>query len=536
VPSYHQLTFRRGMVDRARFAPDGQTVVYSARWEGKPSEVFTARLDLAEAQALSLAQNAEVEALHGGEALIHYEDGRLARMPLVGGTPRDVAENLGDADWGSTGDMAVIRSQPLPKARFWLEYPIGKTLLESPEERPLRQLRVSPGGDHVAFIVGQFGASGGDVVVVDRSGHRTVLSTGWMEVDGLAWSPDGREVWFTAGGPARSGIGSWGTLKELRAVSLAGRERLLLRMAGDLTLRDVFRDGRALVSHGRPRGESRGKLAGDEKERDLTYLDGTATVGISADGRAVLFQECAQAGGPQNTVYLRRVGDSSPIRLGEGWAVALSPDGRHAIASSNAYQSGSRLLLLSAGAEPPRELPRGTLDRVGWAWWTPDGQRVTFHGSEKDRPLRSYILQPPDGQPQPISPEGTRCVTPGYGWAPCFHVQEDKGRPVRIWDLYPLDGGETRPAPWIGQEEALIAWSPDGRHAFVAGWIQPPLRVFRVDVATGHREPWLDVSPPDLAGVNALNFFVAALTPDGRYYAYGYLRTLSDLFLVEGLR
>ncbi len=537
VPSYHQLTFRRGVVGRARFAPDGQTVVYSARWEGKPSEVFAARLDLAEAQALSLAQNAEVDGLHGGEALIHYPDGRLARMPLVGGTPRDVAENVDDADWGPTGDIAAIRSRLLPKARSWLEYPIGKTPLESPVERPLRAPRVSPGGDRVALILGTFGASGGDVVVVDRGGRRTVLSTGWMDVSGLAWSPDGGEVWFTAGGSARGGASSSGTLKELHAVSLAGRERLLLRMAGDLTLRDVFRDGRVLVSHGRTRGESRGKLAGDEKERDLTYLDGTHTVGISADGRAVLFREGAQAGGPQNAVYLRRVGESSPIRLGEGGALALSPDGRRSIAASgNFFESGSRLVLLSAGTDPPRELPRGTLDSIGWAWWTPDGRRVVFGGAEKDRGGRFYILQPPDGQPRPISPEGTGCTTPGQVWVPCFRFQEDQGRLIRISELRSLDGGETRPAPWIGPDDSVIAWSPDGRHAFVAGSEQPSFRVFRVEVATGRREPWLDTSPPDPAGVDAPAWVRAALSPDGRYYAYGYTRTLSDLLLVEGLR
>lgn len=279
---------------------------------------------------------------------------------------------------------------------------------------------------------------------------------------------------------------------------LGGRERLLLRMAGD-----------------------------------LTYLDGTFMAGISADGRAVLFQESGQAGGPQTTSYLRRVGDSGPIRLGEGWAVALSPEGRRAIAGTG-DQRRSRLVLLSAGAEPPRELSRGTVDSTDWAWWTPDGRRVVFSGREKDRAWRSYILQPPDGQPQPISPEGTRCVTPGYGWVPCG--REEKGGSVRVWELRSLDGGATRPAPWIGRDDFVIAWSPDGSHAFVAEESEPPFRVFRVDVTTGRREAWLDSSPPDPAGVDRVGWALAVLTPDGRYYAYSYLRTLSDLLLVEGLR
>jgi hypothetical protein len=457
-------------------------------------------------------------------------------MPLVGGTPRDVAENVDDSDWGSTGDIAVIRSQPLPKARFWLEYPIGKTLLESSSERSPREPRASPAGDRVALIEGLNEGSGTAVVVVDRGGQRTILSSGWTEVSGLAWSPDGREVWFTAGG--RGGVGSAGTLKELHAVSLAGRERLLLRMAGDLTLRDVFRDGRALLSHGRMRIESRGRLAGDEKERDLTYLDGTLTVGISADGRAVLCQECGQAGGPQCTSYLMRVGDASPIRLGEGWAVALSPDGRRAIAGSGSVGQ-VRLTLLSAGAEPPRQLSQVTLDYLGWAFWTPDGQRVIFYGTDKDRVSRSYILQPPDGQPQPISPEGTECRPARDGWAFCWHRQEDEGRVVPFGELRSLDGGETRPMSWIRPDACCnvpVAWSTDGRHVFVAGRVEPPFRVFRVDLATGRREPWLETSPPDAAGVDQVNVLGAALTPDGRYYAYSYFRTLSDLFLVDGVR
>jgi len=535
VPSYRQLTFRRGAVDKARFAPDGQTVVYSARWDGKPSDVFTTRLDLVEAQVLSLVSGAGLAAVHGGEVLISGDDGRLARVSLVGGTPREVADTFVDADWGPTGDIALVRwraASPLP--RYALEYPIGRTLVESDSEHPLGDVRVSPDGNRVAVVVGQFGARGGEVVVVDRAGRRTALTAGWMEIHGIAWSPGGQEVWFTAGGPARGGVTSWGMLKELRAVSLGRRERLLLRMAGDLTLQDVFRDGRVLVSHGRVRGEARGKLAGDEKERDLIYLDGTLPVGMSADGRSLLFQECAQAGGPRGTAYLRRVGDPSPIRLGEGTALALSPDGRRAVvAVGNLYQSGSRLVLLSAGAEPPQELPRGNLDAVGWAWWMPDGQSVLFQGQERNHPQRMFVQRVPDGQPQPFSPEGTWCSHPGDRWAACFHLGEDKGALVRAWELRSLDGHETLPAPWIGSSERLRAWDPDRRSAFLVAEGQLPLRVLRADVATGRRQPWFETSLPDPAGIDPIH---TILTPDGRHYAYGYLRTLTDLFLVDGLR
>src|SRR5579862_997846 len=40
-PTYRQLTFRRGSIRSARFAPDGQTILYSAAWQGSPVDVFT---------------------------------------------------------------------------------------------------------------------------------------------------------------------------------------------------------------------------------------------------------------------------------------------------------------------------------------------------------------------------------------------------------------------------------------------------------------------------------------------------------------
>jgi hypothetical protein len=70
----------------------------------------------------------------------------------------------------------------------------------------------------------------------------------------------------------------------------------------------------------------------------------------------------------------------------------------------------------------------------------------------------------------------------------------------------------------------------------VADFWQPPFRVFRVDTVSGRREPWLDTSPPDPAGIRPDWTQSGTLTPDGRHYVYSYSRTLNDLFLVEGLR
>jgi eukaryotic-like serine/threonine-protein kinase len=542
VPSYKQLTFRRGAVDHAFFAPDGQTVVYGARWDGGPAEVLSTRLDLPEFQSLSLARGARPQGVHGGELLVLHDDERLARIPLVGGTARDVGEGVVAADWGASGDVAVVRIRWFENERVWryrLEYPIGVTLLDSPRARPLREVRISPRGDRLALVVGVSGSNGGDVVLLDRGGRRTAVSPGWMEVQGLAWSSGGDEVWFTGGGPSRGGTGIVGATKALSALSLSGRERLLLRAAGDLTLLDVSPDGRALMAHGRTRMEARGRLAGDSAERDLTYLDGTIPMGISADGRAVLFQEAGQAGGPKNSSFLLRVGDAGPVRLGEGMAVALSPNGRLAVIQmGDFHQSGNRLLLLSAGTEPPRELPRGAIDAYGGAAWLPDGERLIVSGAEKGREGRLYVQRVPDGDLRPISPEGwVLGGTPSTHWVPCFGVQPDeRGRQMRAWQLCSVDGGSPRRAPWVVGEVVVLAWSGDERHALVADFLQPPFRVFRVDTASGQREPWLDTSPPDPAGIRAEWTQGGTLTPDGRHYVYSYSRTLNDLFLIEGLK
>src|SRR5206468_8159563 len=105
---------------------------------------------------------------------------------------------------------------------------------------------------------------------------------------------------------------------------LSGRERLLARVTGGLTLQDVAADGRVLLTHDTTR---RGILAlapGEQKERDLSWLDWSLVRDLSPDGKTVLFDESGDGAGAAYAVGLRKTDGSPAVRLGEGAASALS--------------------------------------------------------------------------------------------------------------------------------------------------------------------------------------------------------------------
>ncbi len=429
-------------------------------------------------------------------------------------------EGVQAADYAPDGAaLAVLRTAD---GTSRLEFPIGRTLYETASGY-LSHPRVSPRGDLVAFLEHPMrGSDAGSVAVVGADGVPRVLSAGWTTVRGLAWSPDGGEVWFTAA--------SVGGARSLHAVSLSGRRRLVLRVPGALTLHDVSRDGRVLLAHEHAREGIAGVSPGDKTERDLSWHDWSRPVDLTADGTTFLFDETGEGGGASYAVYLRATDESPAVRLGDGHALALSPDGKWAL--STPQSEPAQLVLLPTGAGTPREIPTGAFDAVLRAAWLPGEERLLFSANEPGRALRLYVQAVEGGTPRAITPENT-----GADWA----VSPDGLRVAAVnargeLVAYPVDGGgEPAPIPGAAAGDSPVRFSPEGRSLYVlarGGGVA--CEIDRLELATGRREAWKTIAPPDPVGVYGIPRLL--LSADGGSYVYAYVRLLDDLYLVDGLR
>jgi serine/threonine protein kinase len=533
-PAYRQLTFRRGSIRSARFAPDGQTILYSAAWQGNPTDVFTARpeapesrsMGLSHTQLMSVSSLAELAVLLDSKAIGTWVNmGTLARAPLAGGAPRDVLEQVQWADWGPDGSsLAVVRDFG---GKNQLEYPIGKPLYETGGW--VGHPRVSPKGDLIAFLDHPTqGDDAGSVAIVDLKRNKKVLTGEWFTVQGLAWSPDGNEVWFTAS--------KTGTDRTLYAVTRDGKERMVLRLPGALMLLDIAKDRRVLLMRASWRRELMGVTDSDSKEHELSWLDYSYPADLSADGKSLLFDEeggggalsYSKSGGLSYAVYLRKTDGSPAVLLGEGGARALSPDGKWVVAVTQ--DSPTQLKLLTTGAGEPKELTKDNVNR-GFAHWFPDGKRVLFSGNEPGKGVRLYVFELASGKSQAITPEGVNgtrfVISPDSQWVAGIGPDQ-KGY------LYSVVGGEPRLINGLNPGEQPITFSSDGRSLYIYQPGELPARVDRLDLQTGQRVRWKELMPSDPAGVE--NIGPILLTPDAKNCVYGYHRMLADLYLVEGLK
>ncbi len=444
----------------------------------------------------------------------------MSRVPMSGGTPRAVLESVAyaGADFSPDGKELAVAHVVDGKTR--LEFPIGKVLLPDILAGP----RISPDGRSVAFW--EVADGRGAVAVIDRAGGaRRVLSAGWTPPTGGApcWSPDGREIWFTAG--------RRGETDALWAVDLSGELRLLARVPGHLELDDVSREGQALVNHHTITNTVRIASATAPEPREISWLDSSFLNDLSADGGTLLLTERGEGSGSGAVIYLRSSDGSPAVKLGEGVGQSLSPDGKWVLAyHPPGPGKAASLSLLPTGAGEARVLAADGILDYSSSGWLPDGTAVVFGARKADGVSRLYVQALPDGKPRPIGPENTRLPPVSSAVSPDgkFVVGAHAGRAL----LVPLDGGPVRALEGISPPgERIAQWSPDSRALYVYRVGERPARVWLHDVDSGQRRLFKEF-PID----EGLGFFQFRVTPDGGTWAFGGRQVLSELYLVEGLR
>jgi eukaryotic-like serine/threonine-protein kinase len=514
LPKITQLTFRRGVVDGARFTPDGKTVVYGAYWDGNPPEIFTTRVESPESRSLGLPPARLMSVSSTGELAIlltapgdlsDVTTGTLARVPFSGGEPRRVLDDVLAADWSPDGrELAVVRRVG---GEFQLEYPIGKVLA-----RPVGSLgiRVSPGGDRVA------NCDGGGITVYDRAGRQTPVQTP-PNVFGHAWTPDDA-LWFAAGETWRWRSVWWG--------KPTGRPREVYRPTGSVLLQDASSDGRLLVHHGAERAGVRAKAPGGEGERELGVFSWSWAVDLSADGSRALICEGDSPGRPAALTYVRPTGGGPPVRLSEGTPLALSPKGTWALVATP--DRLPRFIVTPTGPGESRTLPSDRFERIENAWFL-DEALLLIHAAGGGQRPRSFLVDLSGGEPRPVLPEGIVSIRGSHSDGSVIGAAAD-GTLAR----YSLQGGDPQPlAARLPPGTIPLRANEDGRFVFV-GRIGMPYRVERLELATGRVTPWKALRPDDLTG--ATHIIALALSANGEAYAYTYGRYFQDLYLVEGLR
>ena len=526
-PVYRRLTFEAGTVYSARFAPDGQSIVYSAAWNDKPVQLFSTvgnsllaqPLNLSDANLLAISPNNELAVvLHGTHnGQLETVGGMLARAPLAGGSPKELLANVRWADWDAQGNLAVVN---YVDGHSRLEYPIGKTLYQS--EGWISNIRFSPQGDRIAFMDHPaLWDNRGKVCVTDLAGNIKALTGEYESEQGLAWRPRGNEIWFTAI--------EEGTNLNLKAVTISGKIRNVLDLPMGITLQDIAPDGNALVALNSKRlGMAFGTL-GSKEDVELSWHDWNVAKDISPDGKFVLFEDASEASGPAYAVALRRLDGTLPVRLGDGSAGGLSPDGKWAISVSTGQPQ--QLTLLPVGAGQPRSVEVRGLEHMqsGWARFLADGQRIIANGNEQGHATRCYVLALAGGKPKAVTPEGTVCGPS----SPDDRFVVGVG-PNSAVAIHPIGEGSPRPVPGLEAGFLPVQWSSDGSVLYGYHIGELPSRIYKVAIETGKQTPVQELRPGVPAGV--VMVAPVQVSRDGKRFAYSYNQTLSVLYLISGLQ
>jgi eukaryotic-like serine/threonine-protein kinase len=534
APTMTRLTFEDGIIRTARFAPDGETIVYSAAWGGEALKMYVARADTGESRPLDLPDGDILAMAKSGDMLLSLgrryltpwtPDGTLARGRLFGAGVRELLEHVRYADFLPNDQLAIVRRV---NGRDRLELPQGTVVFETPGY--ISHLRVSPDGQRVAFLEHPlYGDNRGYLSVFDGKTTRR-LTPEYPGIEAVAWSADGAEIWY---GAAIHEV-HW-PIKAIDADERVPQEgRTVWYVPRDLILQDVDERGRVLVTGHDASGVIAGGGPGQARDRHLDFGGFTVAGDVSRDGRVLLVSRMDQD--PDYSVLMRRTDGSAPVKIGRGRAQKLSSDAKWAL--SITPSAPHRVLLFPTGAGESRELEVGDLTPNA-ATFVPPGLLVAVIGARNGSPAAVLVdvtsntrtvLELPElkgrafnrGQflPMHASPDGSLLA-----------VRADDGA-VLAWAL--PDGGRARELASLADNEAFAGWSNDRDRIFIAAWDGPRVRIDALDISNGRRTTIREITIDDPAGMMTMPELY--LSADASTYIYGFSRMLSTLYLVTGLR
>ncbi len=521
--SFTRLTYTRGLITNARFAKDEQTVVYSAQFNNDPLAIYSVRseypqsvkVDLPNAHLLALSPAGDLSLALNAVLHSHFYLGTLAQSPMSGGSPRPIQDGVISADYSPDGKSLAVTRMANGKAR--VEFPVGKSLYET--SGYLDYVRVSPGGDRVVFAEHPFfGDDRGFVSTIDASGKRKQLTKEFESIQGIAWVPDGREIWFTAADSGQS--------RQMLGVDLSGKVRQVFHAPDGMTLFDIGADGRVLMVSESDRFEvTTVDVATGKQHRGLEWFDGSMDPDVSPDGKAILFFEF---GGPAGLLYksvYRKLDGSAPVDLGPGSVSRFSPDGKTAAALL--LTSPVQVALYPIGAGQSRTIAIDKMVNANWLDWFPDGKRLFIVGALGNENLRTYVMDSNGGTPQPLGPADWRA-----------RIFSPDGRRIAgsLGDgaaIYDVDTQKTQNVSGIQADDKIFAWSEDGKGLLVFSDVLGGFSVTRVNIADGKRTPLQSITEDDKTGLSDLH---VEISPDRKTYAYSASRSLSTLYVAEGIQ
>ena len=515
---YHRLTYQRGPIHSARFVADGQTIIYSATFAGPAQDLYLTRTEGVESRSLGIP-NAQVLSISpSGEMLVLIRGKKtLAQVPITGGLPRELDENISGADWSPDGRTMAIAKTKSDQSTY-LEYPPNKSLYRSIWR--IDTVRFSPKGDSIAFIEGMPVGSNGIVRILNTSG-KEIASSSPLYPDSLSWSAKGDEVWFsTVSYHAGGGF-------ELYALSLTGKQRLVSRFPSSFVIRDISMHGKLLAEFSDDRGIL---MAGsDGSERELSWLDNSDVSDFSSDGKMLLIHERGEGSEPPGgTIYVRGLDGSAAVRLAAGAAFCFSPDNLLVFGTTGP----TKILIIPVRAGAIRTFDYPQFKGLFSGGFLPDSKQLLIIGLN-NKGLSEAFFQDlaggklkstgiknlyPMGKYKMISPDGR------------LLIGKDASGTVKI---YTINGASSISFSGMQQNETPIQWNHTSDAIFAYDAQALPAKVYEIGILDGHRTLFKEIMPPDPSGVTRVGSI--RISPDEKSYAYTYIRQAGTLYLLDGI-